>query len=213
MAEEVAEWRLLYNIDGIDLDIETGAGDHVEAGENMVYFIQKLRELDPDIIIGQPTFGYPQVEAEINVINESWNADGSSNNLADSVGLMVYDGTSSLDYVEDYAHGTEQWEGFPIVVNVPYNAIMLGAKVMKIYIHTSKNTEKGLTSFLLLLQGIISDADADTLASEVVRQDLLGIMVWFASVINGFVYDAGWDTSQDPASQEAYCRALETVTA
>ena len=27
MAEEVATWRDLYNIDGIDLDIEAGAGD------------------------------------------------------------------------------------------------------------------------------------------------------------------------------------------
>ena len=27
MAEEVATWRELYNIDGIDLDIEAGAGD------------------------------------------------------------------------------------------------------------------------------------------------------------------------------------------
>ena len=27
MAEEVAKWRGLYNVDGIDLDIHTGAGD------------------------------------------------------------------------------------------------------------------------------------------------------------------------------------------
>ena len=27
MAEEVAKWRGLYNVDGIDLDINTGAGD------------------------------------------------------------------------------------------------------------------------------------------------------------------------------------------
>ena len=27
MAEEVATWRDLYNVDGIDLDIEAGAGD------------------------------------------------------------------------------------------------------------------------------------------------------------------------------------------
>ena len=27
MAEEVAAWRELYNVDGIDLDIEAGAGD------------------------------------------------------------------------------------------------------------------------------------------------------------------------------------------
>ncbi len=129
MAEQVAEWRLLYNCDGIDLDIESGAGDAGGAGENMIYFIQRLRELDPDIIIAQPTFGYPQVQAEIDVINASWNVDGSSNDLADSVGIMVYEGATSLDYVENYAHGSEQWEGFPITVNVPYNSILVGSKV------------------------------------------------------------------------------------
>ena len=90
MAEEVAEWRFLYNTDGVDLDIETGAGDADGAGENLVYFIKRLRELSPDFIISQPTFGYPQVQAEIDVINESWEADGSSNDLADSIGIMVY---------------------------------------------------------------------------------------------------------------------------
>ncbi len=129
MAEEVAEWRLLYNIDGIDLDIEAGAGDYIEAGVNMVYFIDKLRELDPDIIIGQPAYGYPQIKAETIVINNSWNTDGSSNDRVDSVGLMVYEGTDSLNYVENYAHGTEQGAGFPIHVNVPYNSIIVGSKV------------------------------------------------------------------------------------
>ena len=34
-----------------------------------------------------------QVQAEIDVINASWNVGGTSNGLADSVGLMVYEGT------------------------------------------------------------------------------------------------------------------------
>ena len=33
------------------------------------------------------------MQAEIDVINESWNVGGTSNGLADSVGLMVYEGT------------------------------------------------------------------------------------------------------------------------
>ncbi len=129
MAEEVSQWRLLYNMDGIDIDIESGAGDQFDAGQNLVYFVERLRELDPGILINQPTFGYPQVQAEIDVINASWNPDSSSNDLADSIGIMVYDGASSLEYIENYAHGSEQWEGFPITVNVPYNAIMTGSKV------------------------------------------------------------------------------------
>ena len=61
MAVQVAKWPSLYKIYGIDLDIETGAGDQPNAGVNMVYFIKKLRQLVPNIYIGQPTFGYPQV--------------------------------------------------------------------------------------------------------------------------------------------------------
>jgi len=65
MAAKVAQWPSLYNCDGIDLDIETGAGDEPNAGVNMVYFVRKLRQLVPNIYIGQPTFGYPQVNTNI----------------------------------------------------------------------------------------------------------------------------------------------------
>ena len=40
MAVEVAKWRDLYGIDGIDLDIEEGAGSKKAAGPNMLYFIK-----------------------------------------------------------------------------------------------------------------------------------------------------------------------------
>ena len=45
MAEEVATWKSNYGIDGIDLDIEAGAGDKAEAGPNMIHFIRKLKYL------------------------------------------------------------------------------------------------------------------------------------------------------------------------
>ncbi len=61
MAATVATWPSLYGIDGIDLDIEQGAGDQPTAGQNLVVFINKLRSLVPSIFIGQPTYGYPQV--------------------------------------------------------------------------------------------------------------------------------------------------------
>ena len=57
----MATWRGLYNIDGIDLDIEAGAGDRAEAGPNMVHFIRRLKSLQPEMIVSQPTYGYPQV--------------------------------------------------------------------------------------------------------------------------------------------------------
>ena len=61
MAERVAEWPEKYGCDGIDLDIEDGAGDAKGAGKNMIHFVRKLKELQPKMIIGQPTYGYPAV--------------------------------------------------------------------------------------------------------------------------------------------------------
>merc|ERR1719376_890872 len=58
-------------------------------------------------------------EYKIDVINASWKVGGTSNNLADTVGLMVYEGTQALQYVKNYAEGSSQWEGFPIQVDVP----------------------------------------------------------------------------------------------
>ena len=127
MAEKVATWPERYGCDGIDLDLEDGAGDTPKAGPNMIHFVRKLRQLQPKMIIGQPTYGFPQVKAEIAVINASWK-DKKSTGLADSVGLMVYEGTQALNYVKNYATASSQWSGFPIKTDVPKNAILLGAK-------------------------------------------------------------------------------------
>ena len=63
MAEKVSTWFDKYNIDGIDLDIEEGAGSKPESGTHMVHFVRKLRQLRPDVIVGQPTYGYPAVQS------------------------------------------------------------------------------------------------------------------------------------------------------
>jgi hypothetical protein len=68
MAVKVAQWPSLYKCDGIDLDIEAGAGDQASAGQNLVHFVRKLRQLVPNIYIGQPTYGYPQVDHPINFV-------------------------------------------------------------------------------------------------------------------------------------------------
>ena len=52
-----------------------------------------------------------QIDAENDVINESWDKEGNSKNLADSVGLMVYEGAQSLSYVKNFVNGADQWEG------------------------------------------------------------------------------------------------------
>merc|ERR1711962_368253 len=188
MAELVATWPDLYNCDGIDLDIESGAGDHKEAGPNMIHFLKKLRELQPDIIISQPTYGYPQVNAEDDVINESCSDKSKPSNwLLDSVGLMVYEGTQALQYVKNYAEAESQWEGFPIHCNTPYHMILLGCK------------------------GSASPSSVDKLASETLKQDMLGIMVWYASVENGFQYEESWDASTNEKSKQAYIEAMKKL--
>merc|ERR1711983_194552 len=179
MAEKVAKWPEEYGIDGIDLDLEDGAGDTPKAGPNMIHFVRKLRQLQPKMIIGQPTYGFPQVKAEIAVINASWK-NGQSTNLADSVGLMVYQGTQALNYVKNYANASSQWSGFPIQTDVPKNCILLGAK------------------------GAASAATLNTLAKASLDSDYLGIMVWYASVKNGLQYAQTWDASESQASIDAY---------
>merc|ERR1719361_1561003 len=47
MAEKVAKWPEQYGCDGIDLDIEEGAGSKKAAGPNMIHFVRKLKELNP----------------------------------------------------------------------------------------------------------------------------------------------------------------------
>jgi len=184
MAKRVSSWKDQYGIDGVDLDIEEGAGSREEAGPNLVHFIRKLKSLQPDWIVSQPTYGYPQIAAEIDVINESWNIGGSSNGLADSIGLMVYEQTQALQYVKNYAGGSSMWQGFPIKVDVPSDRILLGCK------------------------GASSSATINKLARKSVSQDLLGVMVWFCSVRGGLVYSEGWDCSDSKDSMAAYVQAM-----
>merc|ERR1719187_771330 len=51
MAVKVSEWPDKYGCDGIDLDLEEGAGAKRAAGPNMIHFIRKLKELRPDMIV------------------------------------------------------------------------------------------------------------------------------------------------------------------
>lgn len=70
----------------------------------MYFFIKKLKSIHPDIIITQPTFGYPQViifnineifqnlqiAANNFIINNSWDVDGNYKDVTDTVGIMAY---------------------------------------------------------------------------------------------------------------------------
>jgi len=128
------------------------------------------------------------VQAEIDVINASWDSNGKSQNLADSIGLMVYSGTQSLNYVKNF-DSSKRWQGHPISASTPNNAILLGAK--------------GVTSSSALVQ----------LAQASMKDDLLGIMVWYASVDNGFQYKqaAQWDATTSQDSINGYKEAMRIL--
>jgi len=188
MAEEIIKWKTDYGIDGVDLDSEAG-----QSGPNMYAFAKKLKELDPTFIVTQPVFGSPQVTEENYMVNTCW-ADGATSPV-DAIGIMVYQGTGSLQYVDNYVHGSTQWQGFPIHVDVPSKQIMLGAG------------------------GQAGAGTITTLAQAAKDQDLSGIMVWYSSVIDtatgkvGNQYSGGsMDSSiQGAESKAAWEKACEIM--
>ena len=121
------------------------------------------------------------------MINASWDIKGNPQGVADVIGIMVYEGTLSLQYVKNYNKGTEQWEGFPIKVNAPSNTILLGVK------------------------GAASSANIIKLAKESVKHGLAGIMVWYASVKNGFNYASSWDATGKKDSEKGFVEAMKIL--
>merc|ERR1712050_679419 len=91
-----------------------------------------------------------------------------------------------MGYVNNYVHGSTKWEGFPIKVDVPSQYVMLGAG------------------------GQASAGTIETLAKAAHDQNLGGIMVWYASIIDsatgkvGNQYSGG---SMDASIQSATTKA------
>jgi hypothetical protein len=188
MAAEVVQWKTKYGIDGIDLDIEGN-----QPGPTALAFAKKVKELDSTFIVTQPVFGSPQITEENYMVNQCF-AKGSKSSV-DSIGIMVYEGTGSLQYVKGYVNGTKQWSGFPIHVDVPPQKVMLGAG------------------------GQSSAGTIEALAKAAHDQDLGGIMVWYASVIDsatgkpGNQYSGGaMDASiQSAATKAEWKKALDIM--
>jgi len=170
MAESVATWDVEHGCDGIDLDIETGAGSQSNAAEYLPVFVAKIKELNPSFLITQPVFGSPSsVKAANTVLEAGFNktiAGGISPFSYGSiarVGIMVYSGDGAYDYVGNYACGCSQhctmwW--CPFAACVPTNQIFLGAG------------------------GGSPSGTIDLLVEDVFKGDLGGIMVWYASVLD-----------------------------
>lgn len=161
-----------WKSDGIDLDLEDPVGNDDNLAKNIVEFAKEIKRLRPDFIVSQPVFGYPQVYSESLITVESWDHLGTRKNVADSIGIMVYTGTGSLQYVSNYDGSacTEWW-----------CALCTAAKV------ASPCAAVPVPNILAGLGGDANDGDVATVCSHQKGQDKIGgYMVWYASADNGF---------------------------
>lgn len=200
MASKIAQWPTMYGCDGIDMDIETGAGAQASAVENIVYFASKLKELNPQMIFTQPVFGSPSSVPAANAaieasFNASWpGAQAHSYGSVSRVGIMIYSGTGALQYLDNYVNGCRhctQWY-CPLAACVPEEAMVLGG---------------GGGSTATTIQ---------QLAQAVVSERLGGVMVWYTSVMDAatnasaVVYGKSDDASDSShaSAQSAWASAL-----
>lgn len=199
MAAEVAQWPAKYGCDGIDLDIEKGAGQASVAGENLVAFVAKLKELAPSMIVTQPVFGSPSsVPAANRMLEASYNAslDSPAQGSVSKVGIMLYSGTEAVKWLEYYVEGCSKHCSkyyCPLAACVPSSDMVLGAG------------------------GDASAATIEALAGDVNTMGLGGVMVWYASLLDSSTGEVAIQYGNDgDASKEkldAWEQALKTMHA
>ena len=90
-----------------------------------------------------------------------------------------------LSLAQSFILGKISYSSINLQVDVPKDRILLGAK--------------GSTSSRFIMK----------LAREAVRQDLLGIMVWYCSVQNGLKYAETWDTTGREDSMAGFVEAMD----
>jgi hypothetical protein len=177
MAQRVAQWSRDHGADGVDIDIEDGAGHDPRAGQNLIVFVRELKRLNPGFVVTLPVYGYPQIDAANELVNAAFGPDGHDHGLLDGVGIMVYEGLQALDYVGNYAKipGKSRWEGFPIQADVPRKKIILG------------------------LKGSVDDGTIRAMSQQVKEWGFGGIMAWYGSVLHqnqqALQYAPAWDSS------------------
>ena len=66
------------------------------------------------------------------------------------------------------------------------------------FLNQLKNT------FIITITGATGAGTIRALAAETMKNDYLGIMVWYASVKGGLQYAVSWDASESEATIEAY---------
>merc|ERR1712196_255853 len=160
-------------------------------GPMVMAFVTKLRSIAPSMIITQPVYGYPAVPEENYVVNMAFAKNSTALQRVDSIGIMTYEGSESLNYLKNYM-SPSKWGG-AIKVPVPSNKILVGAR------------------------GCASDGDIQTLAEAVRDQDLGGIMVWYSSVNDkatgkpGNQYGGGNMDSSNKGTTADWAKALATM--
>jgi hypothetical protein len=225
MAAQVAQWPLKYGCDGIDLDIEDPAASGEDAEQNLVYFVSALKRLAPDMIITQPVLGssapmvvYDKVDkwdssagtrGPNRLIEAAYTKEADRNAQTDKrrtqvtqgamlgsvsrVGIMVYSQLASLNFVDTYVHGCSptkcsMWY-CPLKACVPSTDVLIG------------------------VQGVANGTVIAQAADEVIRRDLGGMMVWYASLLNAKTGEAGLLYGPEDASAASLAEWSHAVTA
>ena len=225
MAAQVAQWPLKYGCDGIDLDIEDPAASGEDAEQNLVYFVSALKRLAPDMIITQPVLGssapmvvHDKVDkwdssagtrgpnrlieaAYTKAADRNAETDRRRNRVTQGamlgslsrVGIMVYNQLKSLDFVDTYVHGCSpakcsMWY-CPLKACVPSTDVLIG------------------------VQGVANGTVIAQAADEVIRRDLGGMMVWYASLLNAKTGEAGLLYGPEDASAASLAEWSQAVTA
>ncbi len=134
MAAQVAQWPQQYGCDGIDIDLETGAGAAWATGVVLAAFVAKIKTLNPQMIVTLPVFGSPSSVLAANaMLTAAYNASTPGNppgalGSLSAVGIMVYEGTDAVQYVPNYVDGCSRCSQYycPLPACVPPADILLG---------------------------------------------------------------------------------------
>ena len=106
----------------------------------------------------------------------------------------IWECTQALQYVKNYAGGSSMWQGFPIKVLIIHiviialstwlsstwwSTLLSSTSLSTLYLLSWNQVDVPTDRILLGCKGASSSSTIKKLAEKSVRQDLLGVMVWF----------------------------------